>query len=821
MRQNHMKRVLLILSLSTGISYGQFCPNLGPDQILPCGVSSTTLTANFSQCGPGQSPSQTTAYTVQNIPYVAQTNTGTQLFMSDDSQQGPFNIGFNFCYFGQTYTQFYIGSNGWISFSGGQPTTFASVSIPSAAGNVPKNCIMGPWQDWHPGVGGQIRYQVQGVAPCRKLVVSWIGVPMFSCTNLQGTFHIVIYESTNLIENHIQSKPNCPAWAGGTAVQGIHNLAGSAAVTVAGRNSTQWTTNNNAVRYTPSGPPVVATPTWFQVGNPAPIGTGTTITVAPPPAGANYICIPVYPLCNAGWSQCNNIGGLPPDTVFVQPGPASLPTPGVSSIDPICNNACEGSISVTPVGGTGAITISWGAQGNTFSIANLCPGSYTFNLADAAGCTYDSTIVINNPPALLPPTLSGTDPTCFGFCDGEADVTPNNGVAPYTFQWSDGQLTQVATGLCDGNYSVTVFDANNCPAQGSININEPAEITVNQIVGSDTVCFGSTTNGYSISSSFSNLTYDWTATAGQITQGQGTSSINLNVASESGGTYNNALSVIGVDANGCESQAANFNLVVLQLFPSINVNGPLCEYDNCVPIITSPVGGIISGSGVTNGQFCPDASLVGDNTLNYVYEQSNCTFDANTTVTVFPRPVVNYIYNNLGANNSQFSEVCEGTELVSTYNASTTGGLITWYFSGDTIQSQELSLIWSSAGGFVLAATVSENGCISLPVDYDITIQDCPQELIFIPNAFTPDNDENNQQWIPIFTDGFDPYDFDLLIYNRWGELIWESKDPSIGWDGTYNGIICPEGIYTWKVSYGVPETGKKSVKQGHLTLFR
>jgi hypothetical protein len=232
-----MKKLLLFLLLAN-IGHSQYCPALGPDQLLPCGVGSTTLTSDLSQCGPGgANPNQTTNYTVGNIPYVAQTNTGTQLFMTDDSQQGPFNIGFNFCFFGQTYTQFWIGSNGWISFSPGQPTTFTTQTIPTGNFLVPKNCIMGPWQDWHPGLGGQIRYQTTGVAPCRKLTVSWTNVPMFSCTGNQGTFHVVIYESTNYIESYIQNKPACLQWQGGTATQGIHNSIGTIGITIPGRNS--------------------------------------------------------------------------------------------------------------------------------------------------------------------------------------------------------------------------------------------------------------------------------------------------------------------------------------------------------------------------------------------------------------------------------------------------------------------------------------------------------------------------------------------------------------------------------------------------------
>ncbi len=101
-----MRYISIIFLFLTFAGYSQFCPFLGPDQYLACGVGSTTLTADFSQCVAGSNPNQTTNYGVTNIPYVAQNNTGTSLTMSDDSQQGPFNIGFTFCFFGQTYTQY-------------------------------------------------------------------------------------------------------------------------------------------------------------------------------------------------------------------------------------------------------------------------------------------------------------------------------------------------------------------------------------------------------------------------------------------------------------------------------------------------------------------------------------------------------------------------------------------------------------------------------------------------------------------------------------------------------------------------------------------
>ena len=437
-----MKHLLLLLLFPLFV-YSQYCPSIGPDLNLPCGVTQTTLTADLSQCGQGANPNGTSNYTVTTIPYVTQTNNGTLVSLGDDVQSNTFNIGFTFCYYGSIYTQFRIGSNGWISLGAGvQPGTFTSVGIPNAAATVPKNCIMGPWQDWNPGIGGQVRYQVQGVAPCRKLVVSWIGVPMFSCTNLLGTFHIVIYESTNVIENYIANKPNCPQWAGGTSVQGVHNLTGTQAVTVPGRNSTQWTAVNDARRYTPSGPVIQPVLTWYQVGNPVSIGTGQSITVTPPLGGAYYTCHLEYGACNAGWSTCNQQGvGLGPDTIHVVPTPV-LPTPNVVINNPLCNNSCDGSILVTPVGGNGVQTISWNGNQTGLNPTGLCAGTYLFTLSDATGCNYNGTATLIAPPPLQQPTILPTDPTCFGYCDGSATVNPVDGVAPFAYLWNNNQTTQ-------------------------------------------------------------------------------------------------------------------------------------------------------------------------------------------------------------------------------------------------------------------------------------------------------------------------------------------------------------------------------------------
>lgn len=739
---------LLLLFLFPLFSYSQFCPALGPDQFLPCGVGTTTLTADLSQCGPGGvNPNQTTNYGVTNIPYVAQTNTGTQLFMGDDTQQGPFNIGFTFCFFGQTYTQFYVGSNGWISFSAGQPTTFTSATIPNGGFTIPKNCIMGPWQDWHPGMGGQIRFQVQGTAPCRKLVVSWINVPMFQCVQTTGTFHIVIYESTNVIENHIQSKQFC-GWANGTAVQGIHNLAGTTGITVPGRNSTQWIANNDAHRWTPSGPVVTPTLTWYQVGNPNPIGTGPTINVTPPQQGASYTCRFVYPACNAGWNTCSQQqGGFGPDTVFVQPGPPNLPPPVINLVDPTCFQFCDGSISVTPVGGSGIQTISW---------SNGLPSNFT------------------------------------------------NG------------------GLCSGNYSFTITDDQGCTVSSNVTLTDPPQVTITPIVGEDTVCFNSTTNNFQTSSTFPNLFYNWTTTIGSITSGQGTSQINLDVTGVNGGFYTSPITVVGIDQNGCVSNPEVFDVFDLNILPIIDPLNPFCEYDNCITLNGTPPNGIFVGNNVLVNQYCPNNGFIGVDSINYSIIQSGCWFDTTITVNVFPRPTITPVVDGTVGLNYDYFEICDGDSVQNVYGGqSLYSGYNEWYVFGDTIESSTINLTWNQEGIYQFDVVRWSNGCVSFPQTITVALSLCPEEIFYIPNTFTPDGDEFNQYFKPIITSGIDIYDYHMTIYNRWGEIIWESYDPSVGWDGTYNNRMCPDGTYTWSLRFGVIENDDAKEFRGHLTIIR
>jgi gliding motility-associated-like protein len=144
-----------------------------------------------------------------------------------------------------------------------------------------------------------------------------------------------------------------------------------------------------------------------------------------------------------------------------------------------------------------------------------------------------------------------------------------------------------------------------------------------------------------------------------------------------------------------------------------------------------------------------------------------------------------------------------------------------WTLLGVDYQIDNFSTAFDNEGMFTLSVVHYSNGCVSNQQQTVITVDNCPQELIFIPNTFTPDGNEHNQYFQPVITSGVDIYRFNFKIYNRWGEIVWESYDPTSSWDGTYNNLKCPDGSYNWVLQFGVTNTDEVKVYYGNLSIIR
>jgi gliding motility-associated-like protein len=126
----------------------------------------------------------------------------------------------------------------------------------------------------------------------------------------------------------------------------------------------------------------------------------------------------------------------------------------------------------------------------------------------------------------------------------------------------------------------------------------------------------------------------------------------------------------------------------------------------------------------------------------------------------------------------------------------------------------------------VVLIAYSSLGCPDTAVT---TIQIYEELIFYVPNTFTPDHDDYNPVFRPIFSSGYDPQTYTLLIFDRWGEIIFESHDVNVGWDGSYgtwdqspNQIdLCQDGTYTWKIEFKVTRWDERKVAVGHVNLIR
>ena len=91
--------------------------------------------------------------------------------------------------------------------------------------------------------------------------------------------------------------------------------------------------------------------------------------------------------------------------------------------------------------------------------------------------------------------------------------------------------------------------------------------------------------------------------------------------------------------------------------------------------------------------------------------------------------------------------------------------------------------------------------------------------IFFLPNAFTPNNDEHNQLFKVVSTEAIEADDyFEIHIFNRWGRIVYHSNDIKQSWNGTLDGNFVQHGVYVWKIQYAC--NGQIKTKIGTVTLI-
>lgn len=170
----------------------------------------------------------------------------TQVLLKDDTVSGGLALPFAFTYYGKSYSAIYIGSNGLMGFTNIGMTAYYNVNIPTTT--LPNYAIYPYWDDLDPGVAGTVRAAYVGTAPNRKVVVSWVGIPVGYATTTKLTFQAVLCEGSNDIIFQYQNVGTGTYSAGVGATIGIENQTGSQACKFS--YNTKSLTNAMAIRFT-------------------------------------------------------------------------------------------------------------------------------------------------------------------------------------------------------------------------------------------------------------------------------------------------------------------------------------------------------------------------------------------------------------------------------------------------------------------------------------------------------------------------------------------------------------------------------------------
>jgi gliding motility-associated-like protein len=248
--------------------------------------------------------------------------------------------------------------------------------------------------------------------------------------------------------------------------------------------------------------------------------------------------------------------------------------------------------------------------------------------------------------------------------------------------------------------------------------------------------------------------------------------------------------------------------------------------EGCAPLTSSLTGGSTTGNNIWtigNGEILNGTNVNTTFTLPGCYdvtlfvEENGCsnTMTIADYICVQNDPIAAFTFNP-----QTFTDV---NQEVTFSNNSQGATNYTWEFGeGSTSESTSPShTYFNTEDGVVITLTAtSEFGCTHT-IDHFIPYDE--QEIYYIPNTFTPDGDNFNQVFSPVFYSGFDPYNFSMLIFNRWGEVVFETHNAEVGWDGSFGPTVglVSDGMYTWKITYKNPQTDERKILIGHVLVLR
>lgn len=485
-----------------------------------------------------------------------------------------------------------------------------------------------------------------------------------------------------------------------------------------------------------------------------------------------------------------------------------------------CFGYGDGTASILPAGGTPPYSYLWSNNMTSQSINNVYAGTYEVTVTDANNCKIIFSSTVTEPDKVVASATSNQT-----ICIGQTALlhcSSTGGISPYTYQWNTGATSSditVSPSLTT-NYYVTVTDSHGCTSNTGISkvkVNDPLDIDIS--LSDEYICKGSPVI-INITPSGGNGNYTYTLDNGTTISNQSAyypynvnqETIKVTISDDCGTptdfdtatVYIMPLPEFTFQSNiteGCQPLEVNFNSISTN--PNLSYNWNFGD-DN--------QNSNLSDKANPKHTFTKDGKF----SITLVAKtDSGCTntLTVPNLITVFKNPLARFVTDN--------KSVSVIRPIVEFYNYSEDANMYYWTFGdGDSSEiknpSHTFPLIANTEYNIKLLVENS-NGCVDSTYE-KITIAD--EYTFYAPDGFTPDGDGINDEWY-ISGNGISNKNFDLLIYDRWGEIIFETENPNDKWDGKVkNGNFGDSGIYTFVVYYD-DKNGLSHVKTGSITLIK
>ncbi|MCX6197898.1 MAG: gliding motility-associated C-terminal domain-containing protein [Bacteroidetes bacterium] len=496
-------------------------------------------------------------------------------------------------------------------------------------------------------------------------------------------------------------------------------------------------------------------------------------------------------------------------TSFVITEPSQLTVSVTSVTNEICNGGTNGAIDVTAAGGTVTYTYAWSNLATTEDLNGVVAGNYLVTVTDSKNCTATTTATISEPTAVTI-SFTHTDPLCTGDATGTATVIANGGTPGYVYDWSvipGANDNSTITNLVAGLYDVVVQDVNLCAAQGSVTLTNPPSLNA-QLINKHEISCANAKDG-SVEASVNG----GTPPIGFVWNNSAITPIISNLAP---GVY----TVTVADNNGCDTILnTSFTAPPLIDIALLKIDSASCPQYSDASIHVEGTGGTpgipvaytysTDGINFQSGELFENLSA-GTYHL-YIKDGQGCMKDTivfvyepvKPTLTILPQDSV----IDLGKSITLVSNVSGYNAAdINFYSWSPITGLNCGE-SSSVVASPYTHTLYNLVVNYLHDCSVSQT----------VTVYVGNGDDIFVPNAFSPNGDGNNDVFT-VYGSGLAKAN--LKIFNRWGEKVFDSQNQWLGWDGTYKGVIQNPGVYTYYLE-GVYLNGKVKEKKGTVSLIR